>query len=287
MWTHSGFSFVLLVHWNMGLSSFHVLLLLLPQALLASAEGSGTVLIWCAALSLIYVLVCVGQSTNTICMTAFQWNVPGTKARSVCDAFASCLSQMNTWCVFVKVQSASRPPSATVPSASPLLKLAAVGLCLSAVVWKVKRKSFCSAPRLRLSIKPFFAARRTGATATPAAACCCLCFLQVLQHLTVCFMSQWKLLFIQHQINILIQTFFFFPFPPVPEGEPVRYRVETLALFVLAPVIILVLLSVVSVLACRRLHHGRLQRLQEFDTEQGDGLITSSVGDSTLAVRIK
>lgn len=64
---------------------------------------------------------------------------------------------------------------------------------------------------------------------------------------------------------------------------------ETLALFVLGPVVVLVLLSVVSVLACRRLHHGRLQRLQEFDTEQGaiDGLITSNVGDSTLAVRMK
>ncbi|XP_068436185.1 activin receptor type-1 [Clinocottus analis] len=70
-----------------------------------------------------------------------------------------------------------------------------------------------------------------------------------------------------------------------PEGEPVRYRVETLAFFVLGPVVVLALLSVVSVLACRRLHHGRLQRLQEFDTEQGaiDGLITSNVGDSTLA----
>lgn len=54
------------------------------------------------------------------------------------------------------------------------------------------------------------------------------------------------------------------------------------------PVVVLALLSVVSVFACRRLHHGRLQRLQEFDTEQGaiDGLITSNVGDSTLAVRI-
>ena len=60
-----------------------------------------------------------------------------------------------------------------------------------------------------------------------------------------------------------------------------------LALFVLGPVVVLAVLSVVSVLACRRLHHGRLQRLQEFDTEQGaiDGLITSNVGDSTLAVR--
>ncbi|KAF3845045.1 hypothetical protein F7725_008208 [Dissostichus mawsoni] len=73
--------------------------------------------------------------------------------------------------------------------------------------------------------------------------------------------------------------------PTAPEGEPVRYRVETLALFVLGPVVVLALLSVVSVLACRRLHHGRLQRMQEFDNEQGaiDGLITSNVGDSTLA----
>ncbi|KAM4540381.1 activin receptor type-1 isoform 1-T1 [Fundulus diaphanus] len=71
--------------------------------------------------------------------------------------------------------------------------------------------------------------------------------------------------------------------PSAPEGEPVRYRVDTLALFVLAPVVVLVLLSAVSVLACRRLHRGRLQRLQEFDTEQGDGLITSNVGESTLA----
>ncbi|XP_029972366.1 activin receptor type-1 [Salarias fasciatus] len=73
--------------------------------------------------------------------------------------------------------------------------------------------------------------------------------------------------------------------PSAPEGEPFRYRVETLALFVLGPVVVLAVLSVVSILACRRLHHSRLQRLQEFDTEQGtiDGLITSNVGDSTLA----
>lgn len=76
---------------------------------------------------------------------------------------------------------------------------------------------------------------------------------------------------------------------PVPEEEPVQYRVETLALFILGPVVVLVVLSVVSVLACKRLHHGRLQRLQEFDTEQGtvDGLITSNVGDSTLAVSME
>ncbi|KAM8917312.1 activin receptor type-1 isoform 1-T3 [Spinachia spinachia] len=70
-----------------------------------------------------------------------------------------------------------------------------------------------------------------------------------------------------------------------PKAEEVRYRVETVALLVLVPVVVLALLSAVSVLACRRLHRGRLQRLQEFDTEQGavDGLITSNVGDSTLA----
>lgn len=63
---------------------------------------------------------------------------------------------------------------------------------------------------------------------------------------------------------------------------------ETLVLFILGPVVVLALLSLLSVLACRRFHHGRLQRLQEFDTEQGaiDGLITSNVGDSTLAVRV-
>ncbi|KAL6105465.1 acvr1b [Pungitius sinensis] len=73
--------------------------------------------------------------------------------------------------------------------------------------------------------------------------------------------------------------------PTAPEGEPVRFRVETVALFVLGPVVVLALLCAGSVLACRRLHRGRLQRLQEFDTEQGavDGLITSNVGDSTLA----
>ncbi|KAM3871547.1 activin receptor type-1 [Diretmus argenteus] len=72
---------------------------------------------------------------------------------------------------------------------------------------------------------------------------------------------------------------------PAPEGEPVQYRAEMLAFFVFGPVVVLALLSVVAVLACRRLHRGRLQRLQEFDTEQGaiDGLITSNVGDSTLA----
>lgn len=65
-----------------------------------------------------------------------------------------------------------------------------------------------------------------------------------------------------------------------------HYRVEMLVLFVLGPFVVLGLLSVLALLVCRRLHHGRLERLHEFDTEQGaiDGLIASNVGDSTLAV---
>lgn len=65
-----------------------------------------------------------------------------------------------------------------------------------------------------------------------------------------------------------------------------HYRVEMLVLFVFGPFVVLGLLSVLALLVCRRLHHGRLERLHEFDTEQGaiDGLIASNVGDSTLAV---
>lgn len=71
-----------------------------------------------------------------------------------------------------------------------------------------------------------------------------------------------------------------------PEREKaVQYRVEMLVLFILGPFVVLGLLSVLAILVCRRLHHGRLERLHEFDTEQGaiDGLIASNVGDSTLA----
>ncbi|XP_053484298.1 activin receptor type-1 isoform X1 [Ictalurus furcatus] len=70
-----------------------------------------------------------------------------------------------------------------------------------------------------------------------------------------------------------------------PEGEPMRYSVETLVLLVLVPFGVLVLLAVLAVPVCRRLHPRQLERLHEFDTEQGaiDGLIASNVGDSTLA----
>lgn len=65
-----------------------------------------------------------------------------------------------------------------------------------------------------------------------------------------------------------------------------RYSVETLVLLVLVPFGVLVLLAMLAVPVCRRLHPRQLERLHEFDTEQGaiDGLIASNVGDSTLAV---
>lgn len=66
-----------------------------------------------------------------------------------------------------------------------------------------------------------------------------------------------------------------------------RYSVKTLVLLILVPLVVLALFATLAVLVCRRLHPRRLERLHEFDTEQGaiDGLITSNVGDSTLAVR--
>ncbi|GCB80671.1 hypothetical protein scyTo_0017278, partial [Scyliorhinus torazame] len=70
-----------------------------------------------------------------------------------------------------------------------------------------------------------------------------------------------------------------------PKGEPIDYSVETLIIFVVSPVIVLIVLSVVAVLICRKIHQNRMQRLHTRDTENGaiDGLITSNVGDSTLA----
>lgn len=66
-----------------------------------------------------------------------------------------------------------------------------------------------------------------------------------------------------------------------------RYNVETLVLLVLVPFAVLALLALLAVPVCRRLHPRQLERLHEFDTEQGaiDGLIASNVGDSTLAVQ--
>lgn len=199
--------------------------------------------------------------------------------------------QMDSWCVCVTAEHARRSHAARERSASPPSKWTAVaaekkGWSLSTAASTVWRKPSYTAPLLRPPVRRSSAARRTCATATSADTLSCRCFPQVGGSegtdgvAVVCS---------QTEIHLFVPLFY--PVPSSsedePEGEPVRYRVETLALFVLGPVVVLALLSVVSVLACRRLHHGRLQRLQEFDTEQGaiDGLISSNVGDSTLAVR--
>ncbi|MCI4377896.1 hypothetical protein PGIGA_G00208930 [Pangasianodon gigas] len=73
-----------------------------------------------------------------------------------------------------------------------------------------------------------------------------------------------------------------------PEEEPMWYSAKTLVLLVLlvlVPFAVLALLAMLAAPVCWRLNPRRLERLHEFDTEQGaiDGLIASNVGDSTLA----
>lgn len=73
--------------------------------------------------------------------------------------------------------------------------------------------------------------------------------------------------------------------PLPPPGERINYSVNTLVIFVLSPVIVLLILSVMAVVICRKIHQTRMQRLHAHDDEHGtiDGLIASNVGDSTLA----
>ncbi|XP_061090164.1 activin receptor type-1-like [Conger conger] len=68
-------------------------------------------------------------------------------------------------------------------------------------------------------------------------------------------------------------------------GEDPSYSVATLAMVIVAPVIVLVLLSGVAALVFRRIHRNQIERLKARDAEYGtiDGLIASNVGDSTLA----
>ncbi|NP_001017357.1 activin receptor type-1 precursor [Xenopus tropicalis] len=69
------------------------------------------------------------------------------------------------------------------------------------------------------------------------------------------------------------------------QGEAPNYSVETLTIFILAPVIVLVVLSVLAVLIFRKIQQRHMQMLSNRDAEYGtiDGLIASNVGDSTLA----
>lgn len=68
-------------------------------------------------------------------------------------------------------------------------------------------------------------------------------------------------------------------------GDGQSYSVTTLAIVIVAPIIVLIILSAITILAFRRIHRNKMERLTARDAEYGtiDGLIASNVGDSTLA----
>ncbi|TNN84521.1 Activin receptor type-1 [Liparis tanakae] len=72
---------------------------------------------------------------------------------------------------------------------------------------------------------------------------------------------------------------------PVKADELSSYSVATLAIVIVAPIIILIVLSAVAILVFRRIHNNQMERLTSRDAEYGtiDGLIASNVGESTLA----
>ncbi|CAL9690324.1 unnamed protein product [Knipowitschia caucasica] len=72
---------------------------------------------------------------------------------------------------------------------------------------------------------------------------------------------------------------------PLKAVELSHYSVTTLAIVIVAPIIILILLSAIAIMVFRRLHHNQMERLTSRDAEYGtiDGLIASNVGESTLA----
>ncbi|XP_013763803.1 uncharacterized protein LOC102211727 [Pundamilia nyererei] len=72
---------------------------------------------------------------------------------------------------------------------------------------------------------------------------------------------------------------------PVKADEQSSYSVTTLAVVIVAPIIVLIILSAVAILVFRRIHHNQMERLTSRDAEYGtiDGLIASNVGESTLA----
>lgn len=73
-----------------------------------------------------------------------------------------------------------------------------------------------------------------------------------------------------------------------PAEELPSYSVTTLVIVIMAPIIVLVVLSVAAILVFRRIHHNQMERLTSRDAEYGtiDGLIASNVGESTLAVSV-
>ncbi|KAG7466918.1 hypothetical protein MATL_G00147450 [Megalops atlanticus] len=68
-------------------------------------------------------------------------------------------------------------------------------------------------------------------------------------------------------------------------GDGLNYSVTTLAVVIVAPVVVLIVLSGIAILVFRRIHQHKMERLTARDAEYGtiDGLIASNVGDSTLA----
>ncbi|CAN9497811.1 unnamed protein product [Ophioblennius macclurei] len=72
---------------------------------------------------------------------------------------------------------------------------------------------------------------------------------------------------------------------PVKADELSSYSVTTLAIVIVAPIIVLIILSAIAILVFRRIHHNQMERLTSRDAEYGtiDGLIASNVGESTLA----
>ncbi|MEQ2268734.1 Activin receptor type-1, partial [Xenotaenia resolanae] len=63
------------------------------------------------------------------------------------------------------------------------------------------------------------------------------------------------------------------------------YNVTTLTMAIVAPIIVLIILSTAAILVFRRIHRNQMERLTSRDAEYGtiDGLIASNVGESTLA----
>ncbi|KAJ8012831.1 hypothetical protein DPEC_G00046960 [Dallia pectoralis] len=72
---------------------------------------------------------------------------------------------------------------------------------------------------------------------------------------------------------------------PVIAGDLPNYSVTTLAIVIVAPVIVLIVLSGIAILVFRRIHQNHMERLTAREAEYGtiDGLIASNVGESTLA----
>ncbi|MEQ2215011.1 hypothetical protein XENOCAPTIV_025613, partial [Xenoophorus captivus] len=73
----------------------------------------------------------------------------------------------------------------------------------------------------------------------------------------------------------------------LPVRGATRYNVTTLTMAIVAPIIVLIILSTAAILVFRRIHRNQMERLTSRDAEYGtiDGLIASNVGENTLAVR--